>query len=250
MLAHQVEWGLLSRRNGILDRSRNGQVRWSSREAGEQRGDGSGRGSHHHSHCNQRKGSGGQCTAPTRQQERQHTARTAASEQADVSGGARVRRWLRCRQRAACALPTQPRVCGNPRSVCLPWGQGTSVLRGGSSNPLHCALWVRLANQGPSSATSVRSSERTDRFPRAKARFRHRWWTLNCPEHTGGHLSFGPTALSVKMATAESENRLTRSVRCAVSQNPSALHPNHSPTPLYTSSTHGRVFSSEDRVAP
>jgi len=37
MLAHQAEWGLLSGRDGILDRSRNGQVRRSSREARRQR---------------------------------------------------------------------------------------------------------------------------------------------------------------------------------------------------------------------
>jgi hypothetical protein len=42
MLAHQAEWGLLSRRDGILDRSRNGQVRRSSREARRQRDDGHG----------------------------------------------------------------------------------------------------------------------------------------------------------------------------------------------------------------
>lgn len=37
MLAHQAEWSLLSRRDGILDRSRNGQVRRSSRVARRQR---------------------------------------------------------------------------------------------------------------------------------------------------------------------------------------------------------------------
>jgi hypothetical protein len=37
MLAHQAEWSLLSGRDGILDRSRNGQVRRSSREARRQR---------------------------------------------------------------------------------------------------------------------------------------------------------------------------------------------------------------------
>ena len=36
-LAHQAEWSLLSGRDGILDRSRNGQVRRSSREARRQR---------------------------------------------------------------------------------------------------------------------------------------------------------------------------------------------------------------------
>jgi hypothetical protein len=42
MLAHQAEWSLLSGRDGILDRSRNGQVRRSSREARRQRDGGHG----------------------------------------------------------------------------------------------------------------------------------------------------------------------------------------------------------------
>jgi hypothetical protein len=209
MLAHQVEWGLLSRRNGILDRSRNGQVRWSSREAGEQRGDGSGRGSHHRSHCSRRKGSGCQCTAPTRQQERQHTAHTVASKQAGVSGAAarRAQTPPRCRQRArsVLCLPS-PRVCRTPVSVCLPWVQARVCCAGGSEQPLLCRLCARPPNRGASGATQGRSPERKDRFSRANARSRHRWWTLNCAEHTGGHVCFGPMAISQKVATPESKD--------------------------------------------